>query len=63
MVRVGVGRLLKLVCAVEIGLRFWKHLVGLRAPEPPGGPSRVIIGHSQSLVCGCFVASGAFRIR
>ena len=50
MVRVGVGRFLKLVCAVELRVRFWKHLVGLCAPEPHGGPSRVIIGTSQSLV-------------
>ena len=63
MVGMGVGRLLKLVCAVELGLRFWKHLDGLCAPEPHGGPSRVIIGPSQSLVCGCCVASGVFRIR
>ena len=52
MVRVGVGRLLKLVCAVGLGVRFWKHLVGLCAPEPHGWPSRVIIGPSQSLMCG-----------
>ena len=63
MVRVGVGRLLKLVCAVELGVRFWKHFVGLCAPEPHGGPSRVIIGPSQSLVCGCCATSGVFRIR
>ena len=63
MVRVGVGRLLHLVCAVELGVRNWKHLVGLCAPEPYGGPSRVIIGPSQSLVYGCCVAYGVFRIR
>ncbi len=64
MVGMGVGRLLKLICAVELGVsRFWKHLVGLCAPEPHGGPSGVIIGPSQSLVCGCCVVSRVFRIR
>ena len=63
MVRVGVGRLLKLVCAVELGVRFWKHLVGLCAPEPHGGPSRVSIRPRQSLVCGLCATSGVFRIR
>ncbi len=63
MVRVGVGRLSNLVCAVEFGVRFCKHLVGLCAPEPHGGPSRVIIGPNQSLVCQCCVKCGVFRIR
>ena len=63
MVRMGVGRLLNFVCVVELGVRFWKHLVGLCAPEPHGGPSRVIIGPSQSWVCGCSVALGVFISR
>ena len=63
MVRVGVGRLLNLVCMDELCTIFWQHLVGLCAPEPHGGPSRVIIGPSQSLVYGDCVAYGVFRIR
>ena len=48
MVRVGVGRLLDLVCMNELFTIFLQHRVGLCAPEPRGGPSRVIIGPSQS---------------
>ena len=48
MVMVGVGRLLNLVCVAELFTRFWRHRVGLCAPEPHGGPSKVIIGPSKS---------------
>ena len=58
-----MGRLSNLVCVVELGVRFWMHLVGLCAPEPHGGPSRVIIGPNQSIVCGCRVSCGVLRIR
>ncbi len=63
MVRVGAGKLLNLFCAAEFGVRFWKHLVGLCAPEPHGGPSRVIIGPSPFVVCGSCVKCGVFIIR
>ncbi len=46
MVSVGMGRLLNLVCMVELGAMFWQYLVVLEAPEPQGEPSRVIIGPS-----------------
>jgi len=48
MVSVGVGRLLILVCMDELGAVFWKNRVVLEALEPHGGPSRVIMGPSQS---------------
>ncbi len=57
-VSVGVGRLLNLFCMVELGAMFWEHLVVLEAPEPQGGPSRIIIGPSQSWMCGCSLAHG-----
>ena len=63
MVRVGVGRLLNLVCVAELFTRFWQHRVGLCALEPHGGPSKVIIGPSQSWICGCSVALGVFISR
>ncbi len=60
MVRVGVGRLLNLVCMEELCTRFWQHRVGMCALEPHGGPSRVVIGPSQSWMCGCSLAHGVF---
>ena len=63
MVRVGVGRLLNLVCVAELFTRCWQHRVGLCAPEPYGGPSKVIIGPSQSCICGCSVSLGVFISR
>ncbi len=60
MVRVGVGILLNLVCMNEICTRFGQHRVGLCAPEPHGEPSRVIIGPSQSWMCGFSIALGMF---
>ncbi len=58
MVSEGVGRLLNLFCMDELGAMFWKYLVVLEAPEPQGGPLRVIIGPSQSWMCGCSLAHG-----
>ncbi len=60
MVRVGVGRLLNLVCMDELCTGFRQHRVGLCAPEPHGGPSRVIIGPSQSWMYGYDIALGVF---
>ena len=60
MVSVGVGRLLNLCCMDELGAMFWQHLVVLEAPEPQGGPSRVIIGPCHSWMCGCSLAHGMF---
>ncbi len=60
MVRSGVGRLLILVCMDELCTRFCQHRVGQCAPEPHCGPSRVIIGPSQSWMCGCSLAHGVF---
>ncbi len=48
MVSVGVGRLLNLVCVNELGAMFWQHRVILVAPDPHGGPFRVILGLSHS---------------
>ena len=48
MASVGVGRLLNLVCVDELGAMFWQHCVILEAPDPQGGPSRVIKGPSHS---------------
>ncbi len=56
MASVGVGRLLNLFCMVELGAIFWQHLVVLEAQEPQDGPARVIIGPSQSWMCGCSLA-------
>ncbi len=44
----------------ELCTRFWQHRVGLCAPEPHGRPFRVIIGPSQSWMCGCSLAHGVF---
>jgi len=60
MVSMGMGRLLSLVCMNELGAMFWQHRVVLEAPEPHGGPSRVIMGPSQSWMCGCSLAHGVF---
>ncbi len=62
MVSVGVGRLLHLFCMVKLGAMFWQHLVVLEAPELQGGPFRVIIGPSQSWMCGCSLAHGVLMI-
>ena len=48
MVSMGVGRLLNLVCVDELGAMFWQHRVILVAPDPHGGPFRVIMGLSHS---------------
>jgi hypothetical protein len=48
MVSVGVGRLLNLICAGELGAMFWQHRVILVAPDLHGGPFRVIMGLSHS---------------
>ena len=60
MVSVKVGRLLHLVCMNELGAMFCQHRVVLEAPEPHGGPSRVIMGPSQSWMCGYSLAHGVF---
>ncbi len=62
MASVGIGRLINLFCVVELGAMFWQHLVILEAPEPQSGPSRVIIGPSQSCMCGCSSAQGVLMI-
>ncbi len=49
MVRLGAGSWLTLFCSISLGARFWQILVSLWAPEPQGGPSRVIAG--PSLCC------------
>ena len=43
MASVGVGRLLNLICVDELGAMFWQHHVILVAPDPHGGPLRVIM--------------------
>ncbi len=60
MLNMGVGRLLNLFCMDELRPMSWQHLVVLEAPEPQGRPSRVIIGPSQSWMCGCNLAQGVF---
>ena len=60
MVSVGVGRLLNLVCVDELGAMFWQHRVILEAPDPHGGPFRVIMGLSHSWMCGCSIVHGVF---
>jgi hypothetical protein len=57
----GVGRLLNLVCVGKLGAMFWQHSVVLEAPDPHGGPSRVIMGPaSHYWMCGCSLAHGVF---
>ena len=60
MVSVGVGRLLNFVCMDELGAMFWQHRVILEAPDPRGGPSRVIMGPSRSWMCGWSLVHGMF---
>jgi hypothetical protein len=60
MVSMGIGRLLNLVCMNELGAMFWQYRVDLKAPEPHGGPSRVIMGPSYSWMRGCSLAHGVF---
>ena len=43
-----MGRLLNLVCVDALGAVFWQHRVLLVAPDPHGGPFRVIMGLSHS---------------
>ena len=42
-----MGRLLNLVCVDELGGMVWQHRVILEAPDPHGGPFRVIMGPSH----------------
>ncbi len=44
MVRLGAGSWLNLSCSILLGARFWHILLSMWAPEPQGGPSRVIAG-------------------
>ena len=60
MVSVGIGRLLYLVCMDELGAMLWHHCVVLKAPDPHGGPSMMIIGPSHYWMCGCNTAHGVF---
>ncbi len=60
MASVGLGGLLNLFCMDELGAMFYQHLVVLEAPEPQGGSSRMIIGPSQSWMCGCSLVHGVF---
>ena len=60
MVSVGVGRLLNLVCVDELGAKFWQYRVILVAPDPHGGPFRVIMGPSHYWMCGCSLLHGVF---
>ena len=60
MVSVGVERLINLDCVDELGAMFWQHLFILEAPDPHGGPFRVIMGLSHSWMCGCSLVHGVF---
>ena len=60
MVSVGVGRLLNLVCVDDLGAMFWQYRVILEAPDPHGGPFRVIMGPSHSWMRGCSLEHGVF---
>jgi hypothetical protein len=60
MVSVGVGRLLNLVCVGELGAMFCQDRVVLEAPDPHGGPSRLIMETSHSWMCGCSLAQVVF---
>ena len=60
MVSVGLGRLLNLVCMDELRAMFWQHRVVMEAPDPHGGPCRVIMGPSHFWMCGCSLAQGVF---
>jgi hypothetical protein len=48
MVSMGVGGMLNLVFVDELGAKLWQHRILLEAQEPHCGPSRVIMGPSQS---------------
>ncbi len=52
MVRLGAGSWLNLFCSISLVARFRHILVSLWAPEPHGGPSRIIAGPSFCCILG-----------
>ena len=55
-----MGSLLNLVCVDELGAMFWQHRIILEAPDPHGGPFRVIMVPSHSWMCGFSLVHGVF---